>query len=441
MKEKKNFIISSQVPESSAAKISTFVNNSSNTYSRDTQAIQKGETFKNQNDFLVPSQKLSEKELEKRFSELDPHAKGYVTDEDFEKTCLRRFNSCSREKIKTFFGKFRENPNSSCRIHFSQFREIFKDASASDVDTFFQYFSEEAIEPIDHQSSKAENSSKIPSWVLFTSGAIAGATARTLTAPIDRIKIFMQVAQHDTQIISLTRSLIKQDGFLGLFRGNGTNTLKIMPETATKMFAFDRFKRWCSSDPENPKTFDRFVAGGLAGLTAATLIYPMDLAKTKLALAHGNQYNGFVDCIRKVYRSEGFFGLYRGWLPTAIGGVPFAAIDLGVFNTLKDMYVKKNRVQPSASHLLLFGSISCMTGQTLTFPLFVVRTRMQGQSKNNLLYSSMMDCLNKTYRNEGVRGLFRGLIPNYMKGAPSISITYLIFEKLKHTLNPNTVKR
>lgn len=439
MKENNNFIISTEVPENSVLKPSPIINNSSDSKRRSIQTVSTENILENSN--RSSTQTVSEKELERRFSELDTHAKGYVTDEDFEKCCQKKFSSCSREKIKAFFGKFREHQHSSCRIHFSQFREIFKDASASDVDTFFQYFSEESIEPINHQSSEVEASNKIPSWVLFSSGAIAGAIARTLTAPIDRIKIFMQVSQQDTKIISLTRSLIQQDGFLGLFRGNGTNTLKIMPETATKMFAFDRFKRWCSSDPENPKTFDRFVAGGLAGLTAATLIYPMDLAKTKLALSHGNQYNGFVDCIRRVYRSEGFFGLYRGWLPTVIGGVPFAAIDLGVFNTLKDMYVKKNGCQPSASLLLLFGSISCMAGQTLTFPLFVVRTRMQGQSRESLLYTSMMDCLNKTYRNEGVRGLFRGLIPNYMKGAPSISITYLIFEKLKHVLNPNTVKR
>lgn len=78
----------------------------------------------------------------------------------------------------------------------------------------------------------------------------------------------------------------------GFWRGNGTNVLKICPESGVKFFAFDLFKQTVAVDPAAPLPHERFVAGAAAGAGAQALIYPLEIAKTRLALGAPGQCVG-----------------------------------------------------------------------------------------------------------------------------------------------------
>ena len=81
---------------------------------------------------------------------------------------------------------------------------------------------------------------------------------------------------------------------------------------------------------------ERFVSGGLAGAIGQIFVFPLDVARTRLAITDKIKYNGIIDCIRKIIKYEGLAKLYGGFSPTLIGIFPYAGIDLSVFFWLRD---------------------------------------------------------------------------------------------------------
>ncbi len=81
------------------------------------------------------------------------------------------------------------------------------------------------------------------------------------------------------------------------FRGNGTNVLKIIPETAIKFLMYDKIKSLVCKNASSPTTPERLISGAVAGFTSQSIIYPLEITKTRLALAKPGIYNGILDTI------------------------------------------------------------------------------------------------------------------------------------------------
>ncbi|XP_035871114.1 calcium-binding mitochondrial carrier protein SCaMC-1 [Phyllostomus discolor] len=171
-------------------------------------------------------------------------------------------------------------------------------------------------------------------WRRLVAGGIAGAVSRTCTAPFDRLKVMMQVhssGSRKMRFIGGFEQMVKEGGILSLWRGNGANVFKIAPETAIKIGAYEQYKKWLSLDGAKIGVVERFVSGSLAGLTAQTCIYPMEVIKTRLAVGRTGQYSGIIDCGRKLLKREGVRTLFRGYLANMLGIIPYAGVDLTVY--------------------------------------------------------------------------------------------------------------
>ncbi|KAL8441837.1 hypothetical protein Emag_006863 [Eimeria magna] len=159
-------------------------------------------------------------------------------------------------------------------------------------------------------------------------------------------------------------------GWQGFFRGNLTNCLKVVPETAIKFYTYDLCKHALARRKQQqllqqqPQQLqqqqllaqhqlllqqephlqlrERFVCGAAAGLCAQLLIYPMELVKTRLAAySPGCMYSGVLQCFRAIYQEGGVRRLYRGLAPSLLGVIPYAGIDLAVFESLKEAYIQR----------------------------------------------------------------------------------------------------
>lgn len=220
-------------------------------------------------------------------------------------------------------------------------------------------------------------------WRHLAAGGIAGAVSRTCTAPLDRIKIFLQVQSTKASISDSFRYMMKEGGVTSFWRGNGINVLKIAPESALKFAAYEQVKRLIRQNENRPMSiYERFAAGACAGAISQTAIYPMEVLKTRLALGKTGQYSSIVDAALKIYAKEGIKSFYRGYMPNLLGIVPYAGIDLAVYETLKNKYLSQyENEQPSFWVLLACGSISSTLGQVCSYPLALVRTRLQAQGE------------------------------------------------------------
>ncbi|XP_068167499.1 calcium-binding mitochondrial carrier protein SCaMC-2-A [Antennarius striatus] len=279
-------------------------------------------------------------------------------------------------------------------------------------------------------------------WRHLVSGGVAGSISRTCTAPLDRLKVMMQVYGSQTNkmyIMTGLMQMIKEGGMKSLWRGNGVNVIKIAPETALKFMAYEQIKRLIGSDNETLCVFERFIAGSLAGVIAQSTIYPMEVLKTRLALRTTGQYSGISDCAKQIFRREGLAAFYKGYIPNMLGIIPYAGIDLAVYETLKNCYLQhygnNNNTAPGVVVMLACGTVSSTCGQLASYPLALIRTRMQAQAATGSNKQVTMTGLFKQiWQKEGPTGLYRGLAPNFLKVIPAVSISYVVYEHMKTQL-------
>lgn len=292
------------------------------------------------------------------------------------------------------------------------------------------------------------------------------------------------------------RSMLSEGTPRAFFRGNGANVLKIAPETALKLTFNDRIKRAVSSvrsssssssDPSSSSSTslspgERFVAGAAAGALAQSAIYPLELIRTRLAICPKGTYRGIADAAARVLRTEGPRAFYRGLAPSLIGILPYAGVDIAAFETLKeallDAYEPRGEPPPPAA-IIAAGAASSSVAQFCSYPLALVRTRLQAQGAGGrpIKYSGMVDVIRKTVASEGVRGLYKGkrervffpsffffdldfdldprprpspltisdfspkpqktttgVLPNLFKMAPCAGISWFVFEETKSAL-------
>ncbi|XP_071219068.1 calcium-binding mitochondrial carrier protein SCaMC-2-like isoform X1 [Salvelinus alpinus] len=278
-------------------------------------------------------------------------------------------------------------------------------------------------------------------WRHLVAGGAAGAVSRTCTAPLDRLKVLMQVHASRTNSMCIAGGfthMIREGGMRSLWRGNGMNVIKIAPESAIKFMAYEQIKRLIGSNQETLGILERFVAGSLAGAIAQSSIYPMEVLKTRLALRKTGQFSGIADCAKHIFRKEGMAAFYKGYIPNLIGIIPYAGIDLAVYETLKNSWLQRyatDSADPGVFVLLACGTTSSTCGQLASYPLALVRTRMQAQATieggPQMTMSGLFQHIVKT---EGAFGLYRGLAPNFMKVIPAVSISYVVYENLKMSL-------
>ncbi|CAH0546114.1 unnamed protein product [Brassicogethes aeneus] len=280
-------------------------------------------------------------------------------------------------------------------------------------------------------------------WRHLAAGGIAGAVSRTCTAPLDRLKVFLQVQPSKQKISDCFKNMLKEGGVNGLWRGNGINVLKIAPETAIKFAAYEKVKRFIKGDSKHTLSiYERFFAGATAGAISQTAIYPLEVLKTRLALRKTGQYKSIADAAYKIYVGEGMRSFYRGYIPNILGIIPYAGIDLAVYETLKKKYFMTHAQdeQPSFWTLLACGSASSTLGQMCSYPLALVRTRLQAQIIHPSIDPStvtMTGTFKGIIEKEGLLGLYRGITPNFIKVMPAVSISYVVYEYSSRLLGVN----
>ncbi|CAB3253402.1 unnamed protein product [Arctia plantaginis] len=255
-------------------------------------------------------------------------------------------------------------------------------------------------------------------WRHLLAGGIAGAVSRTCTAPLDRLKVFLQVNQNRENMRKCLNKMIGEGGITGMWRGK-------------------RYKCYKNSSRIRPQV-RRLRTRATAGAISQTVIYPLEVLKTRLALRKTGQYSGIADAAKKIYAREGLNVSIRVTFQIFWGIVPYAGIDLAVYETLKKKYIstyQAHNEQPGMLLLLALGSTSCTLGQVCSYPLALIRTRLQAQETTakgveGTLRSTVRDIIQR----EGFRGLYAASRPTLIKVIPAVSISYVVYEYASRSL-------
>uniref|UniRef100_A0A8B9JYQ6 Solute carrier family 25 member 24 n=1 Tax=Astyanax mexicanus TaxID=7994 RepID=A0A8B9JYQ6_ASTMX len=375
-----------------------------------------------------------EKKLNLTFKSLDKNNDGSIDYREIQQALKALGVNISKENAEKILKSI--DADGTMSVDWNEWRNHFLFNPATDLEEIIRYWKHSTVLDIGDSLTIPDEFTEEEKttglwWKQLAAGAMAGAVSRTGTAPLDRMKVFMQVHSSKSNKISLVsgfKQMIKEGGVASLWRGNGVNVIKIAPETAIKFMAYEQVRG-------KIQTHERFMAGSLAGATAQTAIYPMEVMKTRLTLRKTGQYSGMFDCAKKILKKEGVKAFYKGYVPNILGIIPYAGIDLAIYETLKNTWLSlyaKDTANPGVLVLLGCGTISSTCGQLASYPLALVRTRMQAQaSMEGAEQVSMSKLVRKILEKEGCFGLYRGILPNFMKVIPAVSISYVVYEYMK----------
>ncbi|KAM3349138.1 hypothetical protein ACQJBY_022338 [Aegilops geniculata] len=185
------------------------------------------------------------------------------------------------------------------------------------------------------------------------------------------------------------------------------------------------------------------VAGGSAGVISATVLCPLDVLKTRLQvyglpsnLSPGTALPGriILSGLQHILKTEGLPGLYRGLSPTIVALYPTWAVTFSVYNYVRGLLRSQDAKngELSIQENILAASCAGIATAVATNPLWVVKTRLQtqGMRPGVVPYTSILSALRRIAAEEGLRGLYSGLLPS-LAGVTHVAIQFPVYEKAK----------
>jgi len=283
----------------------------------------------------------------------------------------------------------------------------------------------------------------------FLAGGIAAAVSKTAVAPIERVKLLLQVQAASKQIsaenaykgmVDCFVRIPKEQGIIAYWRGNMANVIRYFPTQALNFAFKDKYKQIFLGGVDKNKQFWRFFAGnlasgGAAGATSLCFVYPLDFARTRLAADIGKgagqrEFKGLGDCLVKISKADGIKGLYRGFGVSVQGIIIYRAAFFGLYDTAKGMLPNGGK---GAGFFLSWGIAQCVTTVSgiISYPFDTVRRRLMmqsGRKGGDIMYSGTLDCWRKVAAQEGAGAFFKGAFSNVLRGTGGALVLVLYDE-------------
>jgi len=269
----------------------------------------------------------------------------------------------------------------------------------------------------------------------FAMGGVSAAVSKTAAAPIERVKLLIQnqdemlktgrLATPYKGIADCFSRVIKEEGFVSLWRGNLANVIRYFPTQALNFAFKDQFKRMFGYNKDKDGYWKWFggnlASGGAAGAASLCFVYSLDYARTRLAndakaakKGGERQFNGLIDVYTKTLKSDGIVGLYRGFNISCVGIIVYRGLYFGLYDSLKPVILQGNMKDSFIASFFLGWGITIGAGLA-SYPLDTIRRRMKMTSGEAVKYKNSFAAFQEIIRKEGTKSLFKGAGANILR--------------------------
>jgi len=297
-------------------------------------------------------------------------------------------------------------------------------------------------------------SSMFSGYEHLVAGVTGGVIATLLLHPLDLLKIRFAVSDGSAPTIrpsyggirKAVTTIVGLDGARGLYAGITPNIVGAGSAWGFYFFFYNKGKSFLQQGDKNKhlSALNHLGNASIAGVLTLCMTNPIWVVKTRLCLQSTNtavdavtKYKGLTDALIKIARTEGFRGLYSGFVP-GLFGVSHGAIQFVAYEEMKKYYLDYYNLPLSAKlgnkEYLMFAATSKLVAAFSTYPYQVVRARLQDRA---LKYNGALDCITRTYRGEGPAGFYKGLVPNLLRVVPATMITFVVYENVSRFLQKN----
>lgn len=294
----------------------------------------------------------------------------------------------------------------------------------------------------------------------FVAGMAAGVASTLLLHPLDFVKVAAQI--HDGPLFSdgiggvmrrlRTANLVdrRRGAFRSLYKGVGANVAASASSWGAyfalyallRRAAGDRPDVGCSGGGGTRLSSSRiFGCSAAAGLLTCIATNPLWCIKTRIFLqplgaspagSRSLQYAGVFDAGRRIVRAEGVAALYRGLLP-GIAAVSHGALQFVAYEALKRSI--SGDAPPATWHVLFCAAASKVAASTATYPTQLVRSRLQRQPDPGSIFRPRIVAMTREiWARDGLRGFYRGLVPNIARILPATCVTFVVYERVLRLL-------
>ncbi|CRG91762.1 Mitochondrial thiamine pyrophosphate carrier 1 [Talaromyces islandicus] len=296
-------------------------------------------------------------------------------------------------------------------------------------------------------------------------GGTAGLVSRFCIAPLDVVKIRLQLQIHSLSdpvshhgikgpvykgTLSTMKAIVREEGITSLWKGNISAELLYVCYGGAQFTAYRTTTQALQQLPHRlPQSVESFVAGAVAGGLATACTYPLDLLRTRFA-AQGKEriYTSILSSIRDISRHEGSRGFFRGCSAAVSQIVPYMGLFFTTYEGLRPLLTQMDSL-PFGSGDAAAGVIASVIAKTGVFPLDLVRKRLQVQGPHRSRYvhtnipeyRGVLSTMSVILRTQGVRGLYRGLTVSLIKAAPASAVTMWTYEHVLKILQETERRR
>lgn len=279
-------------------------------------------------------------------------------------------------------------------------------------------------------------------------GGFSGAFARTATAPLDTLKIRLQVSSQNLRL--LVRDTIAKEGALAFWKGNGPGTIMYIVYGATQFGSYSAINNVLSSIVKIHPQFHAAVVGALAGTVSSLVSYPFDVLRTRIAADRTSRTQlAFSRTIFRTYHEasqiwhhEGHKTFFRGASVAVAAVALYSGILFGTYESIRTAIPDidaSNHGSLQVSSLGLASMVSAFMAKLLTFPLDTLRRRLQLAGAPDIhrfeaqsyiaKKSGIWHILKQTIQHEGWKAFYGGLSISLIKNVPTTAISLWSYEK------------
>ncbi|XP_034029650.1 mitochondrial folate transporter/carrier-like [Thalassophryne amazonica] len=284
----------------------------------------------------------------------------------------------------------------------------------------------------------------------LVAGVSGGVMSTLVLHPLDLVKIRFAVSDgmefrpKYSGVLHCMKSVWKQDGLRGLYQGVTPNVWGAGASWGLYFFFYNAIKGYTKEGRQTElSAAEHLVSAAEAGVLTLTITNPIWVTKTRLVLQYesdpkSKQYKGMMDALIKIYRHEGVSGLYKGYVP-GLFGTSHGALQFMAYEELKRSYNKYKKVSAEEKlnplEYITVAALSKIFAVATTYPYQVVRARLQDQHSK---YNGVTDVIRRTWRNEGIFGFYKGIVPNMVRVTPACCITFVVYEYVSDFMLANT---
>lgn len=269
----------------------------------------------------------------------------------------------------------------------------------------------------------------------LVAGVAAGSVSTVFMHPLDLLKIRLQLEGDFAQVVRSLRPEKYPNKFRGLYkglyRGLGINLIGNAAGYGVYFSLYGVVKKADLFDGSHSYFLNAFITG----VATSFATNPLWVLKTRICstnAGHADAYTSMLDGVRRILKTEGVRGFWRGQIPSLLGVVQ-AAVQFGFYDWAKEKLRRDRERYLSTKEYLLLSSTSKAVSTMLLYPYQVVRSKLQRYEAGKM-YSSIGDCIGKIYQSGGVLAFYRGIIPNLVRVLPATCITFVVYEKVTQEL-------